>query len=1060
MRLSWAGVAGIALIAVLMVMPSNGVSAPAGRPASPSAQRPDSVGPAAFTGLVTILPSGVVAPSGAPISTTGSTYTVASSFSGSILDERNGSTLNGAGYVLTVQPGSSPGVTVSGATGVTVEDLTIANASTASVSVSSAADIVINSVTASGTGVAVSADQVTGLTVTNDHFANTSGIGAQYGGGLWIASDDLARTGGVYVYQFQGVSIRSNNISFGTGTAVWVVSSANIDLTGNTMYHVGGYLQPQFFLEDDSNATVSWNNGSAGDYGVYLLDSSGARIENDRLPGTSYGIYAAFSSYLTVENNDLSEASSFGFSGYQLTGVVFSNNRLVSSQNGVYLANGSNVVVSGDDCSSFYDKGLDIEYSGNVSILNDRASNGRGTSPTSTAGVYTRDDANLVISGTSAVGNNYGWSDQSSVGVVVDGDNFGGTVGGGYAISLASDAEVAIARTNASHATYGIYSFESNGIAVTNTSFNYAATGIYLGADTSVLFANDQVNQNVGNAVYLEQASQVTLTNLSMTGSGNNNAIFAQQVEALTVTGCNAVRSYYGLYLYAGTGVVASANNFSQSEYGLYLESTTGVSISGNSFWNDNFSFDDVGTNTGVVDHNNFNHDRGWILAAGATAAFRWNSTYPIGGNYWSNYSGTDVKSGPGQNLSGSDRIGDTPFVLNPVTADQYPLMGTWVAHTITFVETGLTNGTPWSVAVNGQSGTSSSNAIVVSELDGATASFSYSVASLAGYHISPASGAGVESGSNLVIAITFVAVDYTTTFSAVGLAANTPWSVTIDGRLTPGTGPSLTAQVPNGTHNFAVGQVVGYSILPASGQFTVSGGPVTVTLTATSTFYTVTFVEAGLPSGTNWSVLIDGRLIAGTGPSLTTQVGNGTHTYAVGQVLGYSILPASGQFTVAGGPVTVTLTATPTLYNVTFAESGLPSGTSWSVTLDGVSHVSTGLTIVFQVQDGSHAFSIASPEGYSVSSKTGSVLVVDGPSSVFVSFTTSSALGTILNSGASPGLLAGLIVVLLLAVVGWTLYLRARRPRAPSPAPPAQLPTGTPPPAGGASPPSPPPSG
>jgi hypothetical protein len=54
-------------------------------------------------------------------------------------------------------------------------------------------------------------------------------------------------------------------------------------------------------------------------------------------------------------------------------------------------------------------------------------------------------------------------------------------------------------------------------------------------------------------------------------------------------------------------------------------------------------------------------------------------------------------------------------------------------------------------------------------------------------------------------------------------------------------------------------------------------------------------------------------------------------------------------------GPVTVTFSATQILYNVTYAECGLPSGTGWSVTLDGVIHASTSTTIVFQEPSGSH---------------------------------------------------------------------------------------------------------
>ncbi|MFH0908112.1 MAG: NosD domain-containing protein [bacterium] len=48
---------------------------------------------------------------------------------------------------------------------------------------------------------------------------------------------------------------------------------------------------------------------------------------------------------------------------------------------------------------------------------------------------------------------------------------------------------------------------------------------------------------------------------------------------------------------------------------------------------------------------------------------------YPAGGNYWDDYTGVDVLSGPAQDQPGSDGIGDTPIVLSPKCKDTYPLM-------------------------------------------------------------------------------------------------------------------------------------------------------------------------------------------------------------------------------------------------------------------------------------------------------------------------------------------------------------------------------------------------
>lgn len=45
---------------------------------------------------------------------------------------------------------------------------------------------------------------------------------------------------------------------------------------------------------------------------------------------------------------------------------------------------------------------------------------------------------------------------------------------------------------------------------------------------------------------------------------------------------------------------------------------------------------------------------------------------------YWSDYAGVDEFSGPYQNNTGSDGIGDTPYIIHGNNQDQYPLMKPW----------------------------------------------------------------------------------------------------------------------------------------------------------------------------------------------------------------------------------------------------------------------------------------------------------------------------------------------------------------------------------------------
>ncbi len=74
-----------------------------------------------------------------------------------------------------------------------------------------------------------------------------------------------------------------------------------------------------------------------------------------------------------------------------------------------------------------------------------------------------------------------------------------------------------------------------------------------------------------------------------------------------------------------------------------------------------------------MIYHNNFINNSCQVLSLNSTNM--WDNGYPSGGNYWSDYHGVDLFSGPHQNISGSDGIGDTPYVIDAVNRDRYPLM-------------------------------------------------------------------------------------------------------------------------------------------------------------------------------------------------------------------------------------------------------------------------------------------------------------------------------------------------------------------------------------------------
>jgi ABC-type dipeptide/oligopeptide/nickel transport system permease subunit len=66
-----------------------------------------------------------------------------------------------------------------------------------------------------------------------------------------------------------------------------------------------------------------------------------------------------------------------------------------------------------------------------------------------------------------------------------------------------------------------------------------------------------------------------------------------------------------------------------------------------------------------------------------------------------------------------------------------------------------------------------------------------------------------------------------------------------------------------------------------------------------------VTFSESGLPTGTSWTVTIGGKTVFSLSDNLSFSLASGPlYSFVVGNVTGYEASPASGQFDVAGAPV------------------------------------------------------------------------------------------------------------------------------------------------------------
>jgi YVTN family beta-propeller protein len=187
---------------------------------------------------------------------------------------------------------------------------------------------------------------------------------------------------------------------------------------------------------------------------------------------------------------------------------------------------------------------------------------------------------------------------------------------------------------------------------------------------------------------------------------------------------------------------------------------------------------------------------------------------------------------------------------------------------------------------------------------------------------------------------------------------------------------------------------------------------------------YPVTFSETGLPTRDSWTVTVAGGLpLSSTGTTISTDEPNGSYAYTVGTVEGYTVTPTAGTVNVSGGSESVNVSFFPIpvagRYPVTFAESGLPVGTQWGVTLNGSLLTSATPTINFTERNGTLPFRVQVVSEYSATPASGSVTVSGTAASLTITFTSASTgptNGT--GSRSSAGLPESEVYVLVGAVV------------------------------------------
>jgi parallel beta-helix repeat protein len=182
---------------------------------------------------------------------------------------------------------------------------------------------------------------------------------------------------------------------------------------------------------------------------------------------------------------------------------------------------------------------------------------------------------------------------------------------------------------------YGVYVNNADNNAISSNTITGTFVGIKLGDKLRGSFSNVVRHNNV---------------------TGNHFGLFMAHAERNIAYGNTISGSAWnGIELdWSNWNVMYNNTVLYSRAYGL--ETPINTPSRYNTFYNNNFINNSFGVS--VSEYTN-----------------TWDNGHQIGGNYWSDYNGSDLYYGVDQNRTGSDGIGDHPYELDSANQDRYPLM-------------------------------------------------------------------------------------------------------------------------------------------------------------------------------------------------------------------------------------------------------------------------------------------------------------------------------------------------------------------------------------------------
>jgi parallel beta-helix repeat protein len=454
--------------------------------------------------------------------------------------------------------------------------------------------------------------------------------------------------------------------------------------------------------------------------GISLMGVENVTVERMNIQGFYSGMFLSYSDYNTISENNITECNSSAIilysgsdhnlvnensmtadgEGISLTCVCNSNtiseNNLTTNGDGIMIDRGSNNIIMRNTITAKNGTGIHPQISAPNTFYGNNVTN-------SYCGILFDTSSDNILKNNTLTNNTYNFG---VIGFPEDFEEYvdeSNSVDGKSILYLINKKDLTIDSQAYPNVGYvGIVS--STNITIQNLSLKSNYNGILL-ANTNMSQIQNVTISDSHEGIYLVSSSSSDLTNNELTKNDYGISL-NWDCSNISIVGNNLTKNSCGVgvgvpYAMGNSNITIHQNNFDgNSENGIWLEACLNSFISENSLENngegivliaDTSDCYIVGNNftnnlwAGItliwtnsnnsIFHNNFVGNNSGVEGLSSTGSNIWDDGYPSGGNYWSDYNGTDAYSGPDQNETGSDWIGDSPFVIDQNNTDRYPLM-------------------------------------------------------------------------------------------------------------------------------------------------------------------------------------------------------------------------------------------------------------------------------------------------------------------------------------------------------------------------------------------------